>query len=927
VCAARPIGFPSRRDPNYPRYVSQRREVLTGRDTELDAAFRVVEAAKAGSGGSVLLQGEAGIGRTSVAEVVAAQAAAAGFNAIRTRGVRAGGDLPFGTLLDVLRPVLDRAPALPPRQRAALDVVFGIDSGASPERLLLGLAALNLIEEAAQQQPVAVVVDDLHLVDPSSAEVLSFIASRLQHAAAALIATMRTGPDHDLRASAFDTVITMAPLTESAAHTLLDARAPDLPAQLKSRIVMEAFGNPLALAELSRPGVEFQTDVSRLRGSERLRDTFLAEIDHLTHKTRRALLIAAAGEGLTRSELTEALQRVGLGPADLASAERATVIHLDDVGYVFRHPLMGQSLYESTDTATLLEAHTALAEVVREPVRRAHHRAAATATWDEDVAAELDLVAQDAARRGAFREASGAWRRAAALSPTLSAQATRQVRAAEAARRAGASTDAATLLEQTRRVIDHAEEGTRHLFGRTEWVLSMTADFRGRSADELVRASRAITDRKDRVETLIWAATKCYIHQESDDTRRLIANVLRAEIGRGDDVLVDVGIVLVDTASQVDGPTVERFLARAHAADGILINCLAFAAEEAGDMPLADRIWTVGLRLFHEAGRTSDETTALCGRSSPRITTGHLSAGIADAEQSLHLSRQVDLPVVSAMALAELARGRARAGDLAGTKRALQELTEFPSAADFARVTATAAWASGIVATLEGRFDDALADYERTSVNGAVALWAGGDFAEAAIRTGKLNILQPWMSKVASVVAATNSPQLSMLLERASGQLAGDDAQALAHLERAIKLSESGGTDLDLGYAHLVLGERLRRMRSIVKARTHLRRAADLLARAGARPTAHRALNELRAAGERDPRLSLTPGEEPPALTPQELLVSRLAAQGLSNKQIADEVYLSHKTVGAHLSRSFQKLGISRRSQLAAILQVPHDRA
>jgi DNA-binding CsgD family transcriptional regulator len=278
------------------------------------------------------------------------------------------------------------------------------------------------------------------------------------------------------------------------------------------------------------------------------------------------------------------------------------------------------------------------------------------------------------------------------------------------------------------------------------------------------------------------------------------------------------------------------------------------------------------------------------------------------------------------MALSEAARALVRAGDTATARTRLAALDEIPVAGAFARIVATAAWAAALIAVDEGRHEDAVAHQVRTRANGAVALWAGADVVESAVRAGDTDSVRAWLTDAAAAAATTGSPHLALLVERTRGLLAPDDETALGHLAAAVDLGSAIDTPFDLAVARLHLGERLRRVRRIVDARQHLSEAARLFDRIGARNWAARAASELRATGGQSTDRTSTDRAPARLLTAQELLVSRMAATGRTNKEIADEVYLSHRTVAAHLSRAFTKLGISRRSQLAGALR-PSDRS
>ncbi|PRY14091.1 ATP-binding protein [Kineococcus rhizosphaerae] len=896
--------------------------VLVGRLDELTLLRGLLGQAAAGRGSGALVVGEAGLGKTALVSALAAEAAATGFRVLRCRGFRGGEGTGFAGLHELLHPVLDRVDALPARQREALEVVFGLADGAAVDRLVLSLATTGLLEEAAQAEPLLLVLEDLHWVDPSSTETLVSLPRRLDGARALVLATTRPDPSRPSPARDFPHVVRLGPLPPREAKALLSARRPDLPARVRAQVLEESLGNPLALTELATQWTRTggADGGHRVSMSRRLEQAFLGEVHGLPAGTRRALLVVAAGQDASRPEVLGALDLLGLGEQDLAPAERVGLLGSEGDRFLFRHPLVGSALYDGAGSAERSQAHTALARAVPSPARRVQHRAAAVTGWDAGVAAELADVAEAVFRQGATAEASTLWRRASALTPQPQDRARLLSSAAEAARQAGASVDAAALLTQVRAVVAPTQFEVVRRAARTDWLLSMTADHRGRSTLDLVDLARGLPGSADRVEVLVWAATKCSVLQEPDDVRAAVRSALAGEDPGSS--LRRIGLALVDPRAPLDVATFERFRTEVQDVDGVLLNCLAFSAEDAGDLVVAETCWSSAVDAFHASGRAGDETIALCGRATPRVTAGDLAGGLADAEQALRLSRELDLPVVAAMAAAVVARARAWGGERDRALQALRQAEALPAAAPFARVAASAAWAAGVLALTDGRYADALRELTGTAANASVALWAGGDLAEAAVRTGRPDAVHDWLRTASDVVRVSGSVHLELLLERSRALLA-DDGTAEQHFRAALELGRRGGTGLDVARTRLHHGEWLRRQRRITEAREQLVEALRFFEEHLVLPLAERARVELRAAGGADDAgADAGPARDLAvrSLTAQELMVAVLAAQGLSNREIADQVYLSHRTVGSHLHHAFAKLQVNRRSHLADAL-------
>ncbi|MHC5909185.1 AAA family ATPase, partial [Streptomyces sp. S6] len=375
---------------------------MIGRDREVEQLTGLLDAARQGHGSSALVSGEAGIGKSLLLSRVAEAASSSGLRILTCHGIRGTGAAGFEGLHELLLPLLDRADALPPRQHAALDVAFGAE-GEPADRLITGLAAFGLLEKAAATSPLVVLVEDLHWLDRSTAEIVTFLAARMSVLPALLVATTRTGrvyPDHGPH---FGQHVPLTPLGDQDALDLVALHAPASTPPQRHRLVEYARGNPLALTEWSADPAWLEgpppVERGRVPMGRRLEDSFLAEVALLPRATRRALLVAAAGEGSSSHEVIEAARNLGLDRRDFAPAESFGLITLTGGAYKFRHPLVGSAVYDNADPEARTQAHTQLASVIADPARAVRHRAEATAGWDEAVPAELEEVAVATGRR------------------------------------------------------------------------------------------------------------------------------------------------------------------------------------------------------------------------------------------------------------------------------------------------------------------------------------------------------------------------------------------------------------------------------------------------------------------------------------------------------------------------------------------------
>ncbi|SNY47669.1 ATP-binding protein [Paractinoplanes atraurantiacus] len=882
-------------------------QALIGRVAEQDRLTGLLNDVRA-AGTAVLVEGAAGIGKTALVRTAAESARALGFQELAARGARGAEKVGYSGLHQLLHPVLGRAVALPDRQRSALMIAFGREDGPAPDRLLISLATLGLLEEVASIGPLLAVVDDLHWLDRSSADVVSFLGRRLDDAPVLLLATTRGEPYPD-RARSFPHQMSLSALPPPQAMQLLRRRAPQLQPRVRQRILELSAGNPLALYEL--PAVLGETNpVDGVPMTDRLEQAFLAEAAELPQAVREALLVAAADQDAPADELVGAIGRLGSTGTDLTLAERAGLLTVEQGRAVFRHPLVASAVYGAASSLSRSRAHRALAAVATDSRRAAWHQASATPGWDEKVAARLEDTGLADQRHGANPEAMNAFRRAAELSPAPGDRMRRLRHAAEAARRGGLTAEAVEIL---REALPQATEPADVLaLARTEWLLSMTSGVPGRSALELVELARR-ENGPGQVEVLLWAATKAWVFQEPNEVRVAISAAFERVPAADRGPLHGVGLTLLDpirnlATFRADLRRLTPWILDRHAE---IMNVLAFAAEGVQNLETAEWCWTTAVEHHHMSGRIADEAVTLCGRATPRMVAGSVRDGLQDAQQALRLAREFDLPIVGAMAAAAVAHAHAVLGANAEARSALEQMREFPGGSEVARVRAVAAWATGLIALNEGRHPEALQALEEASANELIGLWAGADLLEAAIGARQPQEARSWLEKVALY---RSTGLLGQAWERAQAQLAdGDDARE--HFQAAIHLGERRGEGLDLGRTRLLFGGWLRRRRQVAEARLQLTEALTLLRGAGARAWAARAEAELIASGVRVPAQVIE--ESRPSLTVQEDQIAHLAAEGLTDREIADQLLLSHRTVAHDMNLIIVKLGLSDRSELA----------
>jgi tetratricopeptide (TPR) repeat protein len=427
--------------------------MLLGRDREQRALTELLEAARGGGSGVLAMAGEAGIGKSALLDYAEEQAA--GMNVLRARGVQSEAHIPFGGLLELLRPALPWIGQIPAPQAAALESALALRPASAPGRFAVGAATLSLLAAYSEQAPVAVLVDDAHWLDGSSADALLFAFRRLVADPVAVVLAVRQD-EPSLLDGADLPVLRLLGLDSGAAAELLRQQG-DAPLneELAGRLHRETGGNPLALLELGRererlaglpPGAPLAAVTS-------VASVYLARQQALPPRTRDALVLAAALDGGEVSVLARAAPLAGLELADLVPAEAAGLITVRDSRVEFRHPLARSAIYAAVAADRRRALHRALASALpdTEVDRRAWHLALAAFGPDDAASSALEQAGQRAYQRSAYEVSSRAFERAALLAPEEARQGRLYYAAADAAWLGGLAERAVALLAEATR--------------------------------------------------------------------------------------------------------------------------------------------------------------------------------------------------------------------------------------------------------------------------------------------------------------------------------------------------------------------------------------------------------------------------------------------------------------------------------------------
>jgi DNA-binding CsgD family transcriptional regulator/tetratricopeptide (TPR) repeat protein len=904
---------------------------LVGRERELQVLGALVDGV-GDRGGALVVCGEPGIGKSALLAMASRRATDRGMLALTAAGVQSETQLPFAGLHQLLRPILTGAAGLPARQRVALLAAFGMNDEVAPDLFLIALAALELLADTAARTPLLLTVEDAQWLDRPSGDVLAFVARRLESESIVLLTAVREGHASALREIGLPE-LRLEGLEETAAAALLAAHAAALAPGVRNRLLAEAAGNPLALLELPAALASDQLRAGVLPEwlplTARLERAFAARVSELPVVTRRLLLVAALDHDGALAEVlaaAAALERTeaALEMDALAPAVEARLVEVDERGLRFRHPLVRSAIHQAASFPERHAAHGALAQVLEDqPDRRAWHRAASTVGPDEGVAAELEEVAARAQRRGGLGVAAAALERAARLSDGPSGQGSRLLRAAELEFELGRPDLVVGLLREAEPLQLAAVEQRRMLWLREMIDPSRLGD--AAKLGSLVDAAAwvAAAGDQDLAVNLLWrAAQRCFWGDPGQEAReRVLAAAEQLHLDGGDPRLlailayvapIDRGQVIIDRLSR---------LAPDGQGNAAATGLLGTAAMVVGAFDLAAGFLASASAGLRAQGRLGHLARLLTLQAWAAVYLADWKVAMPAAEEASQLAAETREPLWTASAQvvkAMLAALRGE-GEVADAQAAQAEQAVSPIGARF--LLAIARLARGVAALGIGRHDDAYQHLGRVfdPVDAAyhpfIRTWAIGDLAEAAAHSGHQDAARAVLEKLEPLAAQTPSSwfQAGMVYARA---LLADDQDAEPLFQAALDADLTSWPVLR-PRLQLAYGAWLRRQRRVAESRAPLRAARDAFDALGVIPWGERARHELRASGEASPR------HTPPAwdqLSPQELQIAQLAADGLSNREIGQQLYLSHRTVSTYLYRVFPKLGISSRLQLRAVL-------
>ena len=907
---------------------------LLGRDDELRQLYGLVDGI-AERGGALTLRGEAGIGKSTLLASASNRARSQGVTVVTTTGTESEARLAFAGLHQLLRSSLDKIDRLPDPQRQALETAFELGTGNPPDLFLIAFATLGLIAEAAADGPLLFVVDDAQWLDRPSAEVLAFVGRRLELEPALLLFAVRDGLPSEID-SADLPELGLARLDAAAASALIETHAPALPDDLKARILAEAAGNPLALIELPEAAVELQLDPQSVASeplplTARLEQAFASRLPELDADARTLLLLAALHDG-ELPELNRAAAELSGGTVGLAAWTQAAEAGLGTLtadGFRFRHPLIRSAVTLATAAQRRREAHAALARALAaDPDRAVWHRAAAAAGPDEEVALALDAAADRARLRGGRDIGLDALVRAADLTIDPGARGLRLQRAGMLAFELGRADESLRLLTAaTELVLPAHERAESRLYLEVlagTWSGAKSVRGFALAAQELAETG----DDRKALTALEDVSVRAYWANLDDETRQHVTGVVdRLEVPADDPVRLAV-LGLFDPIER--GREVADSVRRLSPLD-FTDPMELFEVGMGASAVWADNLALPFLRAAVAGLRTDARLTrleqALVFEAWGELRRGNVRGAITAAAEGARLAEETgDARFALAAKLAHAIAAAERGEDGVAEQLIVDaEAMLLPIGAN--PLLALVALARGRHAFAAERFSEAyeflarIFDPADAAYQPFVRGWALADLVDAAMRgDGDLGLVRGFVAEWSQIAASTKALELEVQLNSARAILAPDD-RAEQHFQ-ALLTSTAQTWPFFTARAQLAYGEWLRRQSRAVESRAPLREAAQTFEALGHVRFAGRVRRELRASGERAPR---GVPEAWAQLTPQELQIAELAADGLSNREIGERLYLSHRTVASHLHRLFSKLGVTSRTQLPEALEPQSD--
>jgi len=883
-------------------------------------------------GAAGVVTGEAGVGKTALLHRLARRSAA---RILWLRGMESEAVLPFAAAADLLTPLRPHFRAVPPSQRRAMEVALALADGPAPSTLAVCAGALGVLAATGDESPLLVVVDDFQWIDAESRQLLLFVARRLMTERVVILFALREGTSEDSILPGFPVLrlegLTLAECEELARRRNLQVRPQEL-----DELVRATGGNPLAVIETltqrnsSSATVDALVEVTVGLPVQRV---WRKVLHAMPERTRNALYVLAIGRPQGLPALPDLLEAMGLSLHDLVPAEHLDLVTVQHDKVELRHPLLRQVLIDVTPLAVRIPTCRALAELAV-PEQRLWYLSLAAVGPDEDVAAALTAAAQEARARGAHTSASRLARRSAELSVRLADRADRllagvadSLLAGQAAQAERWCREALTLRSDAPFLVTVTELRCRALM----WMGQTRT-----AADELMRAADAVQhDDAAMAARLLNAAVMPMAL--SGDVDRCFEAATRSETLAPAEHASFHGRVMMAAAYMLHGAVAQgrRWLELAELLRPVVDpvseqHALATMAQLywwLEDFDSAKRLISSTIDLLRQRGASAALAFALTVRSEVGIRTGQWSSAYADAIEALQWAEELHQPGMIGYSLTAVARIEAARGQRGLCEEHIDLSLQRAGSSGIDSLLVHDAAALGLSAITHGDLDTAtehlesawqLASSHGLGHPGVVPFIA--DLVEAHIRCGhvrRARQLLEWLEDRGDTMGLVYAMAAA---RRCRGLLAGDIDEALLEFAAARTLHARCAMPFELARTLLCQGEILRRARHLTDARTVLREAHRIFGGLGARPWADRVARELLASGASGRRRVQQALVGLDALTPQQMQIARAVSVGKNNCEISAALFVSRKTVEAHLTQIYRKLRIHSRVELTRVL-------
>lgn len=908
---------------------------LVVRGDEITVVEQLVDRAVTGPSAALLLLGEPGVGKTTLLDDLASRSAGR-LRVLRCTGVQAEAELAHSGLSEIVYPLRHLLDRLPDRYRDAARGVLGIAAPEVVDRLTIGAATLTLLAEAAELEPLLVLVDDAHWIDGVSAAALLFAARRLRAERIAMVFAVRTGARSIFHDAGLDT-LTVQGLDRGQvavlARHLLGAEVPD---HVTDRLWHQTAGNPLAVTEICRyaNSVGDLADLTPLPVGERLAASYRNTLNALADEARLAVTVAAASFTDELAVVVSALRHLGCGEDAVALAEGAAVLVRREGRLRFRHPLLRSVAYHDTAPAARCAAHRALAQALAPETdfvhrgQRAWHLAAAASTRDAAASAALADIARESQQRGSLSAAASAYERAAAVAPRV-ADAARLLTAAAAARvLAGEGDPADELLDRAAAATD--DPAVLMEIDQLRGQLALVRQPPRQLHDQFVAAATQLaTQAPAQAATLLIAATgaacmggEVILAQRTADRARAATAALGGPVAGAAAVLQAQARMLAGRSEQAREAlaSCREFLATADPID-VGTEVFSFAAMSLmwlEDHDSARALLAYATDRVRAAGALERMPLLLGVASELQLRTGRWNEAYVTASQATAIGRELHIRLPTAYAISTMARIDAARGNRRECANAVGEIRHLLHDLGAELVAPYADLAAGMADLSDGTARDAAGRLQRTArhlttigVREPTVLQHHPDLVDALLAAGDRPGAESAAAELHDWLRDAPSNWGRAVAMRCTAILAAPADADEYHLE-ALRLHEKLTDPFAQARMHLAYGVHLRRTRRRRPARDHLQAALDAFETLHAGPWQDRTRHELRATGVGTSRRAGHTAE----LTAQENQIALAVAEGHSNREVAAALFLSVKTIEYHLGHIYAKLGITSRVEL-----------